>query len=46
VGIRGGTITGNIQLTSTMSLPANLVTIHSYFKVHPGKEEQVATILE
>jgi hypothetical protein len=28
-----------------MSLPANLVTIHPYFKVHPGKEEQVAAIL-
>lgn len=27
-----------------MSLPANLVTIHPYFKIHPGKEEQVAAI--
>lgn len=29
-----------------MSLPANLVTIHPYFKVHPGKEEQVAAVME
>ncbi len=25
-----------------MSLPSNLVTIHPYFKIHPGKEQQVA----
>jgi quinol monooxygenase YgiN len=29
-----------------MKLPANLVTIHPYFKIHPGKEEQVAAVLE
>lgn len=29
-----------------MSLPANLVTIHPYFKVHPGKENQVPAVLE
>ena len=34
-----------IPLT-TMKLPASLVTIHPYFKIHPGKEEQVAAVLE
>lgn len=29
-----------------MSLPANLVTIHPYFKAHAGKEEQVQALLE
>ena len=29
-----------------MSLPANLVTIHPYFKVHPGKEEQAQAVME
>jgi len=28
-----------------MSLPANLVTIHPYFKSHPGKGEQVECLL-
>ena len=28
-----------------MSLPANLVTIHPYFKTHPGKSEQVECLL-
>ena len=29
-----------------MKLPSNLVTIHPYFKIHPGKEEAVAAVLE
>ena len=29
-----------------MSLPANLVTIHPYFKAHAGKEEQVECLLK
>jgi hypothetical protein len=29
-----------------MSLPANLVTIHPYFKSHPGKGEQVECLLK
>ncbi len=29
-----------------MSLPANLVTIHPYFKAHPGKEDQIQAVLE
>lgn len=29
-----------------MSLPANLVTIHPYFKAHPGKDEQVEALME
>lgn len=29
-----------------MSLPANLVTIHPYFKAHPGKQEQVEAVME
>lgn len=29
-----------------MSLPANLVTIHPYFKAHPGKQEQVDAVME
>lgn len=29
-----------------MSLPANLVTIHPYFKTHPGKGEQVERLLK
>ena len=28
-----------------MSLPANLVTIHPYFKVHPGKQDQAASLM-
>lgn len=28
-----------------MSLPANLVTIHPYFKSHPGKSEQVECLM-
>ena len=28
-----------------MSLPAKLVTIHPYFKAHPGKQEQVERLL-
>lgn len=28
-----------------MSLPTNLVTIHPYFKTHPGKEEQAECLL-
>ena len=36
----------NHQPPSFMSLPANLVTIHPYFKVHPGKEQQVAAVQE
>lgn len=29
-----------------MSLPANLVTIHPYFKTHPGKEAQAQAVME
>lgn len=29
-----------------MKLPANLVTIHPYFKIHSGKEEAVTGVLE
>ena len=29
-----------------MSLPANLVTIHPYFKTHPGKEDQALAVME
>lgn len=29
-----------------MSLPANLVTIHPYFKTHPGKEALVQGVLD
>jgi hypothetical protein len=29
-----------------MSLPANLVTIHPYFKAHPGKEAQIQSLME
>ncbi len=29
-----------------MGLPANLVTIHPYFKTHAGKEQQVQGLLE
>lgn len=29
-----------------MSLPANLVTIHPYFKVHAGKEAQADAVME
>ena len=29
-----------------MSLPANLVTIHPYFRAHAGKAEQVECLLE
>ena len=29
-----------------MSLPTNLVTIHPYFKAHPGKEELVQGVLD
>ena len=29
-----------------MSLPVNLVTIHPYFKTHPGKGEQVAAVMK
>jgi quinol monooxygenase YgiN len=29
-----------------MSLPANLVTIHPYFKAHPGKEGLVQGVLD
>ncbi|WP_193212990.1 putative quinol monooxygenase [Luteolibacter marinus] len=28
-----------------MSLPTNLVTIHPYFKTHPGKQEQAECLL-
>ena len=28
-----------------MSLPQNLVTIHPYFKVHPGKREQAECLM-
>ena len=28
-----------------MSLPQNLVTIHPYFKVHPGKQEQAESLM-
>ncbi|MCW1884100.1 hypothetical protein OKA04_05120 [Luteolibacter flavescens] len=28
-----------------MSLPANLVTIHPYFKLHPGKQEESEAIM-
>lgn len=31
---------------SCMSLPANLVTIHPYFKAHPGKEAAVEQVME
>lgn len=29
-----------------MQIPANLVTIHPYFKIHPGKTEAVNSVLE
>jgi hypothetical protein len=29
-----------------MSLPANLVTIHPYFKTHPGKEDQSDAVMK
>ncbi len=29
-----------------MSLPANLVTIHPYFKAHPGQETQVQAVMD
>lgn len=29
-----------------MSLPANLVTIHPYFKTHPGKGDDAAALME
>lgn len=29
-----------------MSLPANLVTIHPYFKVHLGKESEAQAVME
>ena len=29
-----------------MSLPANLVTIHPYFKLHPGKEAESQAVME
>lgn len=29
-----------------MSLPANLVTIHPYFKTHLGKEDQAQAVME
>ncbi|GAA5129763.1 hypothetical protein JIN84_03765 [Luteolibacter yonseiensis] len=29
-----------------MSLPTNLVTIHPYFKVHPGKETEADAVME
>ena len=29
-----------------MSLPTNLVTIHPYFKIHPGKEKEVQAVME
>ena len=29
-----------------MSLPANLVTIHPYFKTHPGKGDEAAVLME
>ncbi len=29
-----------------MSLPANLVTIHPYFKLHPGKEAEAQATME
>ena len=29
-----------------MSLPANLVTIHPYFKIHPGKESEAQAVME
>ncbi len=29
-----------------MSLPANLVTIHPYFKTHPRKEAQAQAVME
>ena len=29
-----------------MSLPANLVTIHPYFKAYSGKEEQAQAVME
>ena len=34
------------KIPPTMSLPANLVTIHPYFKAHPGKEQQVQAVME
>jgi len=29
-----------------MSLPANLVTIHPYFKTHPGKETEASALMK
>src|SRR5882757_4881375 len=29
-----------------MSLPASLVTIHPYFKIHPGKEAEANGLME
>lgn len=29
-----------------MSLPANLVTVHPYFKVHPGMETEARAVME
>ena len=29
-----------------MSLPSNLVTIHPYFKVQPGKEQEAQAVME
>jgi quinol monooxygenase YgiN len=29
-----------------MSLPANLVTIHPYFQLHPGKETRAQEVME
>ncbi len=37
---------GKLSRTSHMSLPSNLVTIHPYFKAHPGKEQQVQATMD
>jgi quinol monooxygenase YgiN len=29
-----------------MNLPTNLVTVHPYFKIHPGKEGMVQAVLD
>jgi quinol monooxygenase YgiN len=34
------------NLPHAMSIPANLVTIHPYFKTHPGKQARAEALLE